>query len=1609
MHAALSVVGVAILTDTHTIQDFQLLPRGRLSGYVTDADNGFPLEATVTVEGMDPVSTDPATGYYEIYLDAGTYNVTAEAPDYASQSTSITLTWGEEVQRDFALLAAISVIPSPIEQTLLLGDVGFTQVTIQNNMASPYDFTLYEIPGGFTPTGSGGPDPFGYTYTDSNEPGGPAYQWVDISTTGTPVYLSDDDYDGPFPIGFAFNFYGIDWSDFYVSSNGFLSFGGGSSDLGNDCPLPNASTPNNLIALMWDDLDPGYTGDAVYYESFASCPYSGGTCLVAQYEGFHHYPGGGSMAGTFQTILFENGSILIQFEDAGTEEGSGSTTGIENGDGTIGLTYNCDSAASLSNGLAICYVYPGSPGCVSGADVPWLGTDIVSGTVPAGGTQGFATLFSARPAAGVYQPGQYDAGLLVSGDPSKRVPVIMTVLPPEDWGQLEGTITSLGYCDANPAPLEGAEVLIDNGTTFSLTTGADGAYSVWLEQGIYMVTVSADEHTGDSVVVLITAQATTIQDFDLRWLQPCASVEPAAISAALELGENTTLPLTIINTGAADLNFELQERPENVSHSETGHEISLSPSEDGGKTTLSGSAVGTVGPLSPEQYAWVVISPNPLAVSRPAGAVPDDGLFYLIGGESSGGSRFGRVQRYDPQNDTWDDTLATMPTPVSNLCAAAIGDDIYVPGGYDGISDIANLQVYHTDSDSWETITSDPLPAARSGPACATYDDRVYVFGGYTGSFQSNTWVYDPAASAGNRWTVLSDAPFTGAWGAALVIGDLIFYGGIYNGGDSNDAAAYDPTSDLWIVYPDLTTPRGAAGMWAIGDLLLIGGGGWSSYLTSVEAYDTSQGTSGSWTPFGASLVQGRRTFGWATAPFQGHLFVSGGWAGAYLSEAEVLDFEPVSGDVPWLSTDPITGTVPADGGLVVVDVTLDAAYVTQPDEYYATLSVDSDDPVNDRVDVPVTMTVNAPNTWGQLEGTVTSLGYCDVNPAPLEGAQVVIQPGTTVTLTTHADGAYSTWLEQGIYMVTVSADEHTDDSAWVLITAQATTTQDFDLRWLQPCMSVEPTALSAWLDPGLSTTLPLSISNSGAGDLDFELQERDRGFQPRLATGPVAGNGEWLYRAREGVMLPANSGSDMLAYPGAYRWEPTIPSQLNVLVYADDFVHTAPNTFVDQALQALGIPYTAHYDGDFSGFAADLTGGGPWDLVIFENDNYRSEGISFPEMLAYVQGGGELAAEAWTMLWDYADPLFTELGVSYVDNDLGAPPVYWWDPSHNIFNVPESAPPWLVRNCPAAYSCGQYLDPVPGLSSALAGYTAGPDVGQATLILRDDGRTVYKGFGDMTTDADVDGDTVLDGVELWMNTITGLLYGFGGDVPWLSTDPITGTVPADGGLVVIDVTLDSAYAMLGGDHYATLNIDSNDPVMGDLGVPVTMSVASLPPSVGSFEPNGGSGSVGQWARFTTTYTDPNSYEDIEWAYFSLFRVPSPMGGLAALYYQPADLLMLLDGGICQPGEWSFPSTGYVTLDCRHTTVSGAGEDLTINWVVRPEQCFAGGCGVTWAYEHVMDNAGLWDSGVLGWWVLYPASGQAQDAGPVARPTRLQLERLRKEIEAWRSGLDELR
>ncbi len=192
---------------------------------------------------------------------------------------------------------------------------------------------------------SGGPDVFGYIFEDSTEPGGPAYTWEEISATGSELTDSsnyDDSYLGPIPIGFDFTYYGNTYTDLYVSSNGYISFGAGYGTIPGGM-LPDTGDPNNaIIPLGYDKYILGGTSH-VYYETLSSP-----NRFVVEFVALDECCVSGNRS-TFEIILYSDGVILTQYQ---TVTGTTSVVGIENADGTDGLNY---PAANVADNLAVRY------------------------------------------------------------------------------------------------------------------------------------------------------------------------------------------------------------------------------------------------------------------------------------------------------------------------------------------------------------------------------------------------------------------------------------------------------------------------------------------------------------------------------------------------------------------------------------------------------------------------------------------------------------------------------------------------------------------------------------------------------------------------------------------------------------------------------------------------------------------------------------------------------------------------------------------------------------------------------------------------------------------------------------------------------------------------------------------------------------------------------------------------------------------------------------------------------------------------------------------------------------------------------------------------------
>lgn len=153
-------------------------------------------------------------------------------------------------------------------------------------------------------------------------------------STWNNVSLGDDQVSGAVPISFPFTFYGNSYTNVYISSNGFITFNNdGNSGCCTGQFLPNTGSPNNLVALCWEDLNPN-SGGTINYGVFGTAP---NRVFVVEYAALQHYGGGNPVSG--QILLFEStNNIEIHNSSVPTDGANGHTQGIENATGTLSTT-----------------------------------------------------------------------------------------------------------------------------------------------------------------------------------------------------------------------------------------------------------------------------------------------------------------------------------------------------------------------------------------------------------------------------------------------------------------------------------------------------------------------------------------------------------------------------------------------------------------------------------------------------------------------------------------------------------------------------------------------------------------------------------------------------------------------------------------------------------------------------------------------------------------------------------------------------------------------------------------------------------------------------------------------------------------------------------------------------------------------------------------------------------------------------------------------------------------------------------------------------------------------------------------------------------------------
>ncbi len=229
-----------------------------------------------------------------------------------------------------------------------------------------------------------GPDAYGYYCFDDGDAGyynTPEYQWIEIDPDyggqGTIIQLDDQGNEGDtevLDLPLNFRFYGQNYSEITVCSNGWLSPGITDNNSFMNWNIPGALGPSPLIAPFWDDLITGDGNVCYFYNDVYHYFVIEWSRLYNEYN---------SNEETFQVVLYDadyyptmlgDSEIKFQYHTVSNVDQGGyfgfivnhglyATVGIEDPSGTIGLEYTFNNeyptaAKVLENESAIFFTGP---------------------------------------------------------------------------------------------------------------------------------------------------------------------------------------------------------------------------------------------------------------------------------------------------------------------------------------------------------------------------------------------------------------------------------------------------------------------------------------------------------------------------------------------------------------------------------------------------------------------------------------------------------------------------------------------------------------------------------------------------------------------------------------------------------------------------------------------------------------------------------------------------------------------------------------------------------------------------------------------------------------------------------------------------------------------------------------------------------------------------------------------------------------------------------------------------------------------------------------------------------------------------------------------------
>jgi C1A family cysteine protease len=306
-------------------------------------------------------------GYFYIKYNTCSFGNYTQRPIYQSEGT-----------------ASLTYDPDSFDLQLFSGVDSLKTLALINDGTGTLRYNIQIAP-------PGGRDAYGYYWRDSDSPDGPTYSWKDISQIGQPVSFYDlnNGASSNLLLGFDFHFYDRTSNYIKTTANGFAYFMNAYFYNSQNLGIPDASYPNDMLAVFFDDLTLQYGGNIYFYTNHADS-------AIITWDHVRDVDQRGTF--TFQVILVAPDTIVYQYAEMGPARLNECSVGIENRAGTIGLqlAYNSDYIHST---LATEF-YLGSHDSFN-----WINVSSLSGEIPSDSAVSLNITFN----TGGLQSGLYQA------------------------------------------------------------------------------------------------------------------------------------------------------------------------------------------------------------------------------------------------------------------------------------------------------------------------------------------------------------------------------------------------------------------------------------------------------------------------------------------------------------------------------------------------------------------------------------------------------------------------------------------------------------------------------------------------------------------------------------------------------------------------------------------------------------------------------------------------------------------------------------------------------------------------------------------------------------------------------------------------------------------------------------------------------------------------------------------------------------------------------------------------------------------------------------------------------------------------------------------------